>query len=298
MRNLIRTGVVGALLGALMWVGGFASSHTPQHHEGCDSVSISGTNYNAQHTNSWSISMGGTVVKSGTFGGTFSASVTPPQDGSTHHWVSQITAWDDPTGSKGWTKTYEANVGPCGTPPPPCDACHMVKKQTAAPEVTICRGVIVNQVLNDVQVRENGNCTLVNVYVNGSVNAEGAYNLTMGGSEVVGNVNADNMTGSLLIGSNDNDCSADPRVGGSVWARHSHNVILCHLQVCHSVVLTHDDGRMMVRDSTGRRLVVRHNDTFVKDGDPQHKALAGIRLFQDHFNYNLLHPNKRHLIRR
>ncbi len=62
--------------------------------------------------NSVSVTVDGTVVHTAEFGGNYSTAV--PVDGSkSHTYAVTITAWNDPTGSKGWTKTFTGKTTAC-----------------------------------------------------------------------------------------------------------------------------------------------------------------------------------------
>lgn len=182
-------------------------------------------------------------------------------------------------------------------PPPSCTACHLPRQSTDAPRVTECRGILVGGVYNTVEVRPGRDCTIVGGYVNGSINADGAHNVTLGDTTVRGSVYADRVSGTLTIGAVGSTCAADPMVGGSIYARYSHNVVLCNVQVCHGVFVQHSTGRIMVRESRMRRLVVTRNDTFVDDGS-HHHAPGLIRLHHDRAFRFLIGHNARPVDRR
>lgn len=62
--------------------------------------------------NSVSVTVDGAVVHSAEFGSSYTATV--PIDGATkHNYSVTITAWNDPTGSKGWTKTFTGKTTAC-----------------------------------------------------------------------------------------------------------------------------------------------------------------------------------------
>lgn len=79
--------------------------------------------------NSVSVTVDGSVVHEAEFGSSYSKVV--PIDGSKgHNYTVKITAWNDPTGSKGWTKTFTGKTTACppvgitvpdlGVTPPTC----------------------------------------------------------------------------------------------------------------------------------------------------------------------------------
>lgn len=196
-----------------------------------------------------------------------------------------------PNGTHHFSKPYTvegANNALCKV----CTACNLPVKDTTAPDTTVCKGILTNGVYNNVLVPNGADCTIVNGYVNGDVNGTGAHSLVLGGTDVRGNVVADD-TWNFTMGATNTTCSADPRVGGSVYARGAHNVVLCNLQVCHSVIINHASGRVHYKESRSNRLVVTGNNKFIKDGDPTHHRLDAIRLFDDQYHSKVIKNNKR-----
>ena len=80
----------------------------------CDGVTITASGYRAKAgnptPNSWSISIGGQVADTGTFGESLSKKVAVPQDGQKHKWTLNIDAWD----SNKDDSNINGHVGPCG----------------------------------------------------------------------------------------------------------------------------------------------------------------------------------------
>jgi hypothetical protein len=91
-----------------------ASAHTPSLSADCSGVHLSGTNYDPEMTNRWSVTING-VTHDGTFGSSFQQTFPVPQDGTTTTWSGYVEAED---GS--YHGEDAGSVGPCGTP---TDAC-------------------------------------------------------------------------------------------------------------------------------------------------------------------------------
>lgn len=167
--------------------------------------------------------------------------------------------------------------------PPVCDdECKIPAFPTDAPKTTVCTGVIDDAVLNNVVIPKGKSCTLVDTYINGSVNTFKGRNLTMADVTVRGNVNVKHLTGDFVFGAKGSACRYDPMVGGSIVVNNSHNVLICEASVCKDVVLSGNDGRITVRESTARRFVVTDNNKFVKDGKAGHVRASVIRLIDVH----------------
>ena len=66
--------------------------------------------------NSVSVTVDGDVVLSEEFGSNYSTSIPFANKYVAHDWSVTITAWNDPTGSKGWTKTISGTTTPCDVP--------------------------------------------------------------------------------------------------------------------------------------------------------------------------------------
>ncbi len=101
---------------------GTAAAHTPKVALTCEGLSLNLTAYNASkgNANSVAVSFDGSPVDGSpfAFAGQFSQT-WPLPDGTVAHTAKvAISAWDDPTGSKGWTKTYNLELKACVEPTP------------------------------------------------------------------------------------------------------------------------------------------------------------------------------------
>ena len=200
---------------------------------------------------------------------------TPTEPTPTH--TPDPTPTDNPEPTESPTET------PTSTPTEPCDdACKMPIKDTDAPEVTKCVGVLSGKVLNDVVVPAGFSCTLVDSWVNGDVVADGVRNVTLADTPVVGDVIVKNASGDFTFGPKGGDCRYDPMVGGSIIVKSSHNVLVCQAQVCEDIIIKRNDGKITVRDTLdARRLVVVGNKRFKADDSETHNAAHVIRLINN-----------------
>ena len=85
----------------------------------CQGASVNLTNYNTTHDNSVVITLDGVeVANESDFGTsfTFQSGALDPFKGHTLHVV--VAAWDDTTGSKGWSFDVTKEIGPCQEPTP------------------------------------------------------------------------------------------------------------------------------------------------------------------------------------
>ena len=116
--------VLSLIVGALV-APSAVSAHSLKVTLTCqDGLKVNFSSYNASsgHTNTVAVSIDGSPVAGSpfTFGTTFSQTwiVAPPS--APHTATVTVTAWDDPTGSKGWTKTFNLSIDACvqATPSP------------------------------------------------------------------------------------------------------------------------------------------------------------------------------------
>lgn len=78
-------------------------------------VTVPGSPAN-DYPNNVTITVDGVEVVNMPFGRNFETSWAL-DDSVAHDWTVVVTAWNDPTGSKGWTKTFSGTTTPCEQPP-------------------------------------------------------------------------------------------------------------------------------------------------------------------------------------
>src|SRR5450432_2098479 len=106
----------------LLLTAGVASAHNPSASLTCADggpvLTISIINYTPTVTNTIAASIDGTSVLPVTdFGGSFSTQITGSDPTVGHTAKVNVTAGDDPTGSKGWTREFDLSVDPCASAP-------------------------------------------------------------------------------------------------------------------------------------------------------------------------------------
>ncbi len=116
-----------AIVGLLLVTAGVASAHNPNASLSCNNgspvLNINLTQYQSAYTNTVSASIDGTsVLATTTFGSSFSTSIAAGSPYVAHTAQVIVKAGDDPTGSKGWSRTInlssEACLAPTPTPKP------------------------------------------------------------------------------------------------------------------------------------------------------------------------------------
>jgi uncharacterized repeat protein (TIGR01451 family) len=127
----IRAWVSAVLAAALVVLGGIvavsASAHTPSVVADCDQLAVTLTSYNGSGTNTVKVTIGGDVVEDATFGASFQETYDAPDKYKDYAYEVAVTAHDDPTGSKGWTKTFTGTSKACKEPGnghTPVNVCH------------------------------------------------------------------------------------------------------------------------------------------------------------------------------
>lgn len=174
-------------------------------------------------------------------------------------------------------------VTPPTTPPAPpsCDELCPVPTQTVngggLGEDLVCDGLYEGTYRN-VYIPKGATCILKDAYVNGSVNGAGGRNAYVLDTTVVRHVRLVGFTGDVVLG-NKVGCRYDPRIGGNLTVKNSHNVLACQLTVCGSGKFKGNDGRITVRDSAfGRNLFINGNRRFVSDHGKAAKRPQPIQL--------------------
>lgn len=111
-----------------------ASAHTAPIVADCDSVRVVLTDYNPAGVNSVTVYIDGSLRNTTTFGADTSATYPFTDPTVSHTWRVVVSAWDDPTGSNGWSfDTGTRSVGVCAT------------ATTAAPSITTAPAATTTQ---------------------------------------------------------------------------------------------------------------------------------------------------------
>jgi len=113
--------LVAAMTAVALMLPATVLGHTPVVSLTCQNgLVVNLTQYNAGGSNSVAIAIDGSAVSGSpfSFGSSYSHAfaVAPPT--AAHTASVAVTAWDDPTGSKGWTKTFNLSIGACQEPTP------------------------------------------------------------------------------------------------------------------------------------------------------------------------------------
>ena len=112
--------VAGAVL-LLAAVVGLAAAHTPNASLSCDGgLHVSLVDYESQFTNTVAISIDGSPISGSpfTFGSNFVHSYSLGDPTKPHTATVDVHAGDDPTGSEGWSVSYELRAAACAEPTP------------------------------------------------------------------------------------------------------------------------------------------------------------------------------------
>lgn len=121
---LAALGALALVAGLVALVAGPASAHIPTINATCAAgVSVNLTYYNKSNPNDLNnptpnhvtVTMDGTIRESQSFGTTFIKTYAWSPSAPTHTWEVVVTAWDDPTGSKGWSVDQKGTVTGCET---------------------------------------------------------------------------------------------------------------------------------------------------------------------------------------
>ena len=114
---LAAVGAVALVLGLVALVAGPASAHTPVVTASCTTLNVSLTNYqpetnvtNPNHVTVWT---DGTKVDDKAFTGSFTGTYAFTLPQATHSYEVKVFAWDDPSGTKGWSVDKTGTVTNC-----------------------------------------------------------------------------------------------------------------------------------------------------------------------------------------
>lgn len=106
--------------GAIALTATTAAAHTAPITADCDAVRVVLTDYNAEGVNSVTVYVDGASRGTTTFGTTTSATHPFSDPTVSHTWRVVVSAWDDPTGSNGWSfDTGTRSIAVCSEPTTP-----------------------------------------------------------------------------------------------------------------------------------------------------------------------------------
>jgi hypothetical protein len=131
---------VVALTVAALAVPSAVSAHTPRVSLTCeDGLRVNLTQYNNNGTNSVAVSIDGEAVDGSpfTFGGSFSETFAVDPETEAHTATVAVSAWDDPNGNRGWTRTFELSIDACVEPTPSPTPVPVEPTPTPEPEIEI-----------------------------------------------------------------------------------------------------------------------------------------------------------------
>ena len=130
-----------------------------------------------------------------------------------------------------------------------------------------------------VRVPKGASCYLEGALVYGNVKAlHGAQNVVIFDTEVRRNIHLRRVERNVKIGVA--GCRYDPPVGNNIKVTRSHNVAICWMTVKNNIMVTRNDGRIMVRNNdVGGNINISNNLAYDrKPGDGHHPNIDAIRL--------------------
>lgn len=121
---LAALGTLALVLGLVALIAGPASAHVHTVDASCAAgVTVNLTYYNTDHPNHVTVTIDGTVVTDQSFGAGFTKNYPFSSGQGTHTYRVAVTAWDDSTGSSGWTfDTGTKSISGCETAVTPAAA--------------------------------------------------------------------------------------------------------------------------------------------------------------------------------
>lgn len=114
-KKLLALGSTLLLVAGLITLGATsAEAHTPTVSADCSTLSVNLKSYNTNGANTVTVTIDGSVVDSNSnFGASFVESYPFTPKTIAHTWKVDYTAWDDPTGSHGWSGSQSGTTTPC-----------------------------------------------------------------------------------------------------------------------------------------------------------------------------------------
>lgn len=126
-----------------------ASAHTPNVTSSCSNLNVTLTSYGSNDTNTVKVTIDDNVKTDQEFDTSFSKDYALDSKVS-HTYEVVVKSSEDPTGSKGWTKTFTGTTTPCQPEHTPVTLCH------ATPPATAAQGWNVITVDDDAVVKPTG----------------------------------------------------------------------------------------------------------------------------------------------
>jgi len=168
-----------------------------------------------------------------------------------------------------------------------------VANAQSQPKNIRCDSTVTGGTYKNVTVRSGDSCTLSGVTVTGNVHGmKGSVDISILDGTVAHNVQVNGSTGTVRIG-NKTGCKYDPPVGNNVHVTNSHNVVICYVNADNNIMVTRNDGRVTVRDSSaGNNLSVSRQLPYVSDGnDNDHRHPEYVRILDNTWGNHLFHSN-------
>jgi hypothetical protein len=105
-------------VGVTTFVATAASAHTPKVSATCTALSVDLKDYQTRggKTNHVKVTQAGDVVADVDFGASYKDKFNFANSKVNNTWEVKVTAWDDPTGSQGFTKTFSGTTADCAPP--------------------------------------------------------------------------------------------------------------------------------------------------------------------------------------
>lgn len=133
-----------------------------------------------------------------------------------------------------------------------------------------------------VRVPKGASCYLENAVVLGNLKAlHQAVDVYVINTEVQRNIHIKGAQRDVKIGPE--NCRFDPPVGNNVKVTRSHNVAICFTFADNNIMVTRNDGRIMLRDNrAGNSIKVNDNLPYDRlPGDGQHPDIDAIRVIDN-----------------
>lgn len=133
-----------------------------------------------------------------------------------------------------------------------------------------------------VRVPKGASCYLEDAVVLGNLKAlHDPVDVLVINTEVQRNIHIKGAQRDVKIGPD--GCRFDPPVGNNVKVTRSHNVAICFTFADNNIIVTRNDGRIMLRDNhAGNSIKVNNNLPYdSQEGDGQHPDIDAIRVYDN-----------------